>query len=270
MLEILAILIGALMPILVNKSTENARFDFIKPYLREAWAIVFAFYVLYLLNRPGPLEAVMELHKRMPGIIGYIVVNTLGLVVITAYWWFTGRIFTTSQVNETPKPPAVPSESLAGGVSIKKESAHQPTTASLPTNRATSDNGEKRVSDKKVDKSVVQNMTNSPGGIQATGDVNIGSPPPKVNKEWTRRNVLENDKYISEVKIVIDSKTAIPIIFVRFLGKKIVKVDIVPGNLISFNQGDGYHEVSVQNAFGQYYAGAWTSEPESLEVEIHY
>lgn len=81
------------LPVLINKSTESGRFDWIKPRLRQIWTAIFAFFSLYLLQKPAAMEVAMKLHTRLPGPLGYVVAAICGALLLCGYWWFTGVEF---------------------------------------------------------------------------------------------------------------------------------------------------------------------------------
>jgi hypothetical protein len=78
------------LPVLINKSTEGERFDFLKPYLREAWTVVFVFLSTYYLTKPEAMEFLMKAHSSLPGYKGYFLAAVLGATVLCVYWWFAG------------------------------------------------------------------------------------------------------------------------------------------------------------------------------------
>ena len=61
------VILTVIVPIIVNKSTESGRFDWIMPHLRKVWTAIFAFVSLYLLQKDSAWEFVMQLHKQWGG-----------------------------------------------------------------------------------------------------------------------------------------------------------------------------------------------------------
>jgi hypothetical protein len=116
MLEIFFLLVCTLVvPVLVNKSTEGKRFDFIKPWLRELWTMVFVFFSVYLLVKPEAREAAMRLHLAVPGWRGYVITALSGAICLSLYWYFTGIITPSERKlpgsgaeNSAPAPSAPP------------------------------------------------------------------------------------------------------------------------------------------------------------------
>lgn len=89
----------------VNKSSE-ARFDWIKPYLREIWTGIFIlFSTYYLFNDDKILWSIMKLHADLSGPFGYIIAFFIGGVILVACWWVTGKMFHQS-LTTPPKPDA--------------------------------------------------------------------------------------------------------------------------------------------------------------------
>ena len=99
MLEVLVfIVVTGMLPVLVNKSTEDGRFDWLKGYLRESWTVLFVFFFLYLLSKPKALGVAMELRKQLPGPWGYVVFGCVGAALMCGYWWFAGKVFVSSPI----------------------------------------------------------------------------------------------------------------------------------------------------------------------------
>src|SRR5664279_1194924 len=96
MLNLLFFAISAFaLPVVINKSTDGRGFDWIRPYLRQIWTGIAAFYSLYLLCEPGPVGVFMKLHKyaaETPA-LGYLASAFLGATLLCGYWWFTGKEF---------------------------------------------------------------------------------------------------------------------------------------------------------------------------------
>jgi len=95
------VLVTGVVPVVINKSTEEARFDWIKPYLREIWTAIFVFFVIYFLLKPEAMEVAMKLHNRVPSFWGYLLVALAGGLLLCAYWWFTGKAL--SRPREQPQ-----------------------------------------------------------------------------------------------------------------------------------------------------------------------
>jgi hypothetical protein len=106
MLDIfLFILTTVTLPMIINKSTESGRLDWIKGYLRQIWTAIFALYSLYLLTRPMAMETIMDWHKRtnQHSLIVYIIVALIGASILCIYWAIAGKIF--SEVEQTKINP---------------------------------------------------------------------------------------------------------------------------------------------------------------------
>jgi hypothetical protein len=93
MLELVVfILLAVVLPMLVNKTTEH-HLHWLKPHwLRPLWTMVFAILSLYLLQKPTVQEFVMNLHKRWPEWVGYLVFGLAGMILLSGYWWLTGKM----------------------------------------------------------------------------------------------------------------------------------------------------------------------------------
>jgi hypothetical protein len=103
MLDILAFLfLAVVLPLLINKTTEH-HLQWIKPHhLRPIWTVVFVGFSLYLLHKPMVLEFAMQLHQRWEGWIGYLIFGLAGALLLSGYWWLTGKML-------SPVPAAVAS-----------------------------------------------------------------------------------------------------------------------------------------------------------------
>lgn len=106
--EIIIIVLSLLIPVLVNKSTEDRGMDWIKPYLRHLWTAVFillSYY--YILRKPIVEEMAMRLHQQLDkssSVWGYVICAVCGAMLLCAYWWFAGKVFTPVK-NKQPKQP---------------------------------------------------------------------------------------------------------------------------------------------------------------------
>jgi hypothetical protein len=129
------------LPVLINKSTEGERFDFLKPYLREAWTGVFVFLSVYYLTKPEAMEFLMKAHSSLPGYKGYFLAAVLGATVLCGYWWFAGlTVSPTGQKSNTETSlTAKPSEEQPNANQVApvpetmRTNAH--TVAPEPSNR---------------------------------------------------------------------------------------------------------------------------------------
>lgn len=91
--EILFFVVCAVVvPVLINKSTEGERFNWLKPYLRESWTVLFVFFSAYFLLKPEAKDLLMQWHSKAPGVIGYLLASLCGAALLCAYWYFTGLI----------------------------------------------------------------------------------------------------------------------------------------------------------------------------------
>src|ERR1700692_2493541 len=96
MLDLALVLVATfVLPVVINKSTEGRGFDWIRPYLREIWTGLAAFFSLYLLCKPGVVEVSVKLHKYLAGTpaLGYLASAVIGASLLCGYWWFTGKEF---------------------------------------------------------------------------------------------------------------------------------------------------------------------------------
>jgi hypothetical protein len=97
MLEFILLLVATFVaPIVLDQSNRRKHFEWVGPWLREAWAFLFAFLMFYLLWSPVGKELAMKLHPywRTYPWLGYLIFGFLGAAVFCGYWWFTGRLTT--------------------------------------------------------------------------------------------------------------------------------------------------------------------------------
>lgn len=101
MFELLLLILGMLvLPIVVNKTTEKGRFDWIHQHLRWIWTVIFAFVSLYLLEKPIAREAAMRIKESLchvSPVWGYVVCGIVGASILCGYWWFSGKIIPSEQ-----------------------------------------------------------------------------------------------------------------------------------------------------------------------------
>jgi hypothetical protein len=104
-LEVLFVLASlVVIPVLINKSTEGERFDWIKPHLREAWTLVFVFVSSYFLSKPSIWEFTMNASKQWSPWVAYPLVAVTGALLLSGYYWLAGQMFVapTTAVKVTP------------------------------------------------------------------------------------------------------------------------------------------------------------------------
>ena len=98
LLEILALLV---LPLLLTKTTERGRFDWIHRYLREGWTLVLFVYTLAKVHG----EVMTHIHSRLGSAYpkaSYLLVGMLGFVVCCAYWAITGWVLDKAESEEPP------------------------------------------------------------------------------------------------------------------------------------------------------------------------
>lgn len=108
MLEfIIFLLLAVVVPVVVNKTTEAGHLNWIKPHLRLVWTGIFLILSIYLLDKQGPLEITMSLHKRWSevALLGYVAWGAVGAVTLCAYWWLTGKMVPSVAPPETRATP---------------------------------------------------------------------------------------------------------------------------------------------------------------------
>lgn len=84
------------LPVLINKSTERGRFDWVLPHLRPVWTAIFAGCSIYLIQKQDTLEALMRIRTSLDAaspLLGYGICAIIGASILCGYWWFAGRMF---------------------------------------------------------------------------------------------------------------------------------------------------------------------------------
>ena len=95
MWEFLVLLVATFIaPVLLDQSNKRKHFEWVGPWLKEGWALVFAFFVSYVLYSTTGEKIAMKLHPfwRLHPWVGYLLFGAIGAVIFSSYWWFIGRI----------------------------------------------------------------------------------------------------------------------------------------------------------------------------------
>jgi hypothetical protein len=91
--------------ILINKSTEGGKFDWVKPYLRESWFAIAVIYTMIALWQERGVAVAMKL-KISPTSGGYIVAACSGALLLSAYWWAIGWTLGSTTASASGAPSA--------------------------------------------------------------------------------------------------------------------------------------------------------------------
>jgi len=75
---------------LINKTTQHYRFDWLTPWIRHAWTAVFAFYSIYILANTGSLSRIDSWASDSPWRI-FVELSTF-IVAVTGYWFLLGML----------------------------------------------------------------------------------------------------------------------------------------------------------------------------------
>jgi hypothetical protein len=102
-----AILALVVVPILVTKTTERGRFDWIHPYLRELWMCLIIVYLI--ANVWSERTSVARIHSRFGDhpTAAYIVVALVGALFFVSCWAVIGWVLDKAEPSETAqaRPP---------------------------------------------------------------------------------------------------------------------------------------------------------------------
>jgi len=98
------LLLGLVLPIVINKTTERGRFDFIHAYLQEIWSglLILCTY-LYVLRNPTVKAILLSGYSKLSDYRGYLIVAGLSAALGCFYWWGTGKL-----LKEIKTPPMHP------------------------------------------------------------------------------------------------------------------------------------------------------------------
>lgn len=166
-----------------------------------------------------------------------------------------------SQNNENKAPnklssePDPPDNKQLRQVSLDNQTQRQPSSAPQQENQNMSD---EKPNSKEQRPSISQSMTNSPGGIQAGGDVHITNlPDPKIAFRLLRENEPSNDQYRTEILLTIDSKVALNNLSIRVDSPTITEMEVSPQRAGLFIGGpsgvrEGYAFANIPSAYGTY------------------
>src|SRR6266852_3862183 len=85
------------VPLLINKTTER-HFDWVKPYLRQAWCAVALAYVMYFLTTETAKQLLMSWRNGFGNahpVLAFVVPAIVGAMVAPAYWWLMGKLLSS-------------------------------------------------------------------------------------------------------------------------------------------------------------------------------
>jgi hypothetical protein len=99
----LFLLTVTVVPLIVNKTTERGRLEFVHRWLREIWTGLLVVCSYYVLDKPFLRRFAMTQYQR-DGRISYVVIFLLGGALLCLYWWSTGLMLKES--SEKNQPPA--------------------------------------------------------------------------------------------------------------------------------------------------------------------
>lgn len=103
-----ALIIGVLFMVLGVKSSQIV--ERCSQYLnaRLIWTAVFAvfsLYLLYFLQRLLISALIMNVHQRMNGVGGYVVIALVGAILACGYWWLAGMMPKSAEKTVASTPP---------------------------------------------------------------------------------------------------------------------------------------------------------------------
>jgi di/tricarboxylate transporter len=87
----LAFVVGVLViPVVINIGTDAGHFDWIKQHFRSVYTAILAGVIGYFLFEPNTKQIMMDLYKQTPSWFGYLIMGTIGAVLLCACWWLAG------------------------------------------------------------------------------------------------------------------------------------------------------------------------------------
>ena len=113
MLEfVLLIVVTFMVPIVLEQSSKRGHFEWVGPWIREGWTIIFIVFVCYFLwGTTAGREVAVRLNQYWrEGPFGYIVMGILGALIFCGYWAFIGRVTAAraDAMQQEKKPPETP------------------------------------------------------------------------------------------------------------------------------------------------------------------
>jgi hypothetical protein len=162
-METLLVILGAIfLPILVNKTTERGRFEWVHPHLRWIWVFILVIFTYYVLEKPMLKSIATDVHNRFRSSpsIGYLGASVVGILLMCIYWWATGYA-----LSETSSPAPIPT-------------TQQPETPKLPDGKAAP------TSPTIEPIPVAKPMPKSPDARAHTIKVDEGRPKPDIGAEF--------------------------------------------------------------------------------------
>jgi hypothetical protein len=92
---VIFLVLTVVLPIVITKTTERGRFDFIHPWLREIWMVLLVLGIWYVLEQPLASEFIM---RHRDGKLAYLIVFLVGGLLLCLFWWLMGAV-----LQEKPK-----------------------------------------------------------------------------------------------------------------------------------------------------------------------
>jgi hypothetical protein len=177
---VFVVLTLGVLPVVINKSTEGKRFDWLHPHLRIVWTVLFVFYSWYLLTQPRAQEVLMWLHQTRKPILAYPLLALVGAILLCGYYWFAGKVSqpasgplaNPTDQNATPVPTTAIISLPSPTVAATSAKTGETKTPKIESRTQAHEQNLKQPS------TINQTMTNSPSGIQAGRDVTVGRPKP--------------------------------------------------------------------------------------------
>ena len=96
MLDAIMYIVAAwMLPVLINKTTEKYKLNWIQDHIRPLWMMVFTLLTIFFIHRSELSRLIMNhfLKSNISPIIQYIIIGFSGAIIFCLYWWFTGIIF---------------------------------------------------------------------------------------------------------------------------------------------------------------------------------
>ncbi|HEY2497701.1 MAG TPA: hypothetical protein VGK24_11575 [Candidatus Angelobacter sp.] len=87
-------------PLVINKTTERGRLEFVHKWLREIWVLFCILYTYYVIAKPEVRELAMSAYRR-DAAWSYLIAFVIGGSLLCFYWWGSAKL-----LKETSSLPA--------------------------------------------------------------------------------------------------------------------------------------------------------------------
>jgi hypothetical protein len=166
------------LPLLLHKTIESIRMEWIKNWLPEIWTVVFAGYLTYIVFVSSYSEAILRVRGKwgLSSGWGYVIAAALGASIFAGYWWLTGKMFSGSshKADVSSLNHETPAGTQRGAVPSTLSPPEHRTPAEIPTPPIT-----------KTDKfGVIVPFNSANRNVPIPLDINSDDPNRELYSDW--------------------------------------------------------------------------------------